>query len=482
MGISVSLFLCAGALHAQQGDKQDPRSVNPINPLPPSDAGATANFGGKPVPAARGVSTPYSPQSYDPAQAEPDTNTLSGAEVFGVGSLTHSRNVFDPLVSVTVLGQTMPVGTGTQTQLGPGAILGGSLLFNRVWSRYQFIAIYNGGDNISDNARDKGQFHDLTVEQEVEWERWRLRLRDEFLTAPGSSFGGAGMGGPGLIGQFSGVQGVALNTIAQQFIPADTIQTVQTRRDRNMALGEAEYSFSRRSAFTVGGSYGILNFKGTDYVSSHLINLQGGYDYQLDPVNSIALIGGYGKIDFVGSPILTTDYMLSLAYGRRIFDRLSFQIAAGPQRIVVAGTSTGNFEHWIGSVNSAMTWDIRRSGFVFLYTRGVTGGSGVFYGAVTNTVTLLARHHFSRFWEGTVNGAYSLNTGLVPAGSTASSFTNWVIGGNVSRQLGRSAQLGFNYGIQKQDNPALCPVANCGVAGYQQTIGMTVHWHLRPIE
>jgi len=49
----------------------------------------TAAFGKSPIPAAHGVSALYDAQTYDPAQAEPDTNTLSGVEAFGVGSLQH---------------------------------------------------------------------------------------------------------------------------------------------------------------------------------------------------------------------------------------------------------------------------------------------------------------------------------------------------------------------------------------------------------
>src|SRR5258705_12213603 len=75
---------------------------------------AGSGYGGTPVPAARGVSSAYDAQPYDPAQVEPDTNTLSGAENFGVGSLQKSRNVFDPSISVSSWGQTRVPGTKRQ--------------------------------------------------------------------------------------------------------------------------------------------------------------------------------------------------------------------------------------------------------------------------------------------------------------------------------------------------------------------------------
>ena len=72
-------------------------------------------------------------------------------------------------------------------------------------------------------------------------------------------------------------------------------------RYRNSVLGQAEYSFSRRSAFTFSGSYGLLHFPNAGYVSSHMLNAQAGYDYLLDPRNSIAILASYGKIDYTGT-------------------------------------------------------------------------------------------------------------------------------------------------------------------------------------
>ena len=101
----------------------------------------------------------------------------------------------------------------------------------------------------------------------------------------------------------------------------------------NAILGQAEYSFSRRSAFTFSGSYGLLHFTVPGYISTSLFNVQAGYDYLLDPFNSVAILGSYGKIDYTGTGSSTTDYVGALAYGRKITGRLAFQVAAGPQEI-----------------------------------------------------------------------------------------------------------------------------------------------------
>ena len=82
-----------------------------------------------------------------------------------------------------------------------------------------------------------------------------------------------------------------------------------------------------------------------------MVNAQAGYDYLLDPSNSIAILASYGKINYTGTGTTTigngdstTDYLGALAYGRKITGRLAFQVAAGPQEIHFAGPGgVGNF-------------------------------------------------------------------------------------------------------------------------------------------
>jgi len=239
---------------------------------------------------------------------------------------------------------------------------------------------------------------------------------------------------------------------------------------------------SRRSAFTFAGSYGLLHFTDAGYFSSRMWNAQVGYDYLLDPADSIALLASYGKVDFTGTSNSTTNYLAALAYGRKITGRMAFQVAAGPEQIR-SSSGASAFQLWYGSVSSALTYQWRRAGYSLSFMRGLSSGSGVFLGAKSNVVTLAAHRQFTRFWTGSVNGGYAINDSLVAAGAPAVRFDNWFVGGNIARQLGSHLQINFSYGIQRQNNPAVCPVSlvgGCGVNGFQQTFGMTVNWHLRP--
>ena len=94
--------------------------------------------------------------------------------------------------------------------------------------------------------------------------------------------------------------GSSLNSIGQAFIPSESIQTGNAMRYRTRSWDKRNIRFSRRSAFTFSGSYGLLHFSDAGYISSQMLNVQAGYDYLLDPKNSIAILAGYGKIDYTG--------------------------------------------------------------------------------------------------------------------------------------------------------------------------------------
>jgi hypothetical protein len=496
-----ALVFCASAAIAQD-QKQDTSPIDPNAPLQPLDTTPGGVYGNKPpVGVVRGANAPYEPETYNYNQAVPDQNTLAGAAPFTIGSLERTRNIFDPAISVSQIGQTVPDQTGKSVLTGV-SVASASLNFNHTGSGYQFSTLYNGGETFNlgygsatsffGQAPSHSQFHNLSVSEQLEWARWHVLLRDDFMASPGAAFTGQGMGGPGLSTQFSSMLGQSLNSFAQAFQPSQTVNTGLDMRYQDTVLGQAEYSFSRRSAITFAGSYGLLHFTGTGYFNSTLMDAQAGYDYLLDPANSIAVLGSYGRINYtgngtpavgtttVGTGNSTTDYVGALAYGRKITGRLAFQVAAGPQEIVSSGTAAGNFHILFASVNSALNYERRRSGLSLSVVRGLTGGSGVFLGATSNTVSGSAHYQFTRFWTGTVNGGYSINNSLAPAGVATTQFDNWFTGANLAHRVGPHAMLNLNYGASKQNSPATCLVTSCGGVGLQQTLGLSVNWHLRP--
>src|SRR5258708_17584980 len=174
--VSAAMALSVAGVHAQDQSK-DPRSISPIPPNSSTNAGANSGFGKSPIPAAHGVSALYDAQLYDPALAEPDTNTLSGTEVFGVGSLQHPRDLFDPSITVSSLGQSGATDATGQTALHAITLVGGSLNFNHIWSRYHFTTTYNGGENPVFEVSKNTMYYNLGGSQDIVLQRFRPHPR-----------------------------------------------------------------------------------------------------------------------------------------------------------------------------------------------------------------------------------------------------------------------------------------------------------------
>lgn len=474
VAFAVVLGLCIPALRAQdqQSTKQDSGPASPDSPLPPMGA----NPKGQP---ARGVSPASDSQPYDPAQVQPDTHVLSGAELFSVGSLGKPRTIFDPSLYVSATGTSAPFLGPTQTALMSGTLFGATLNVDQRWGISRLIASYNGGDTINHpNYVTNTSYHDLSIEDEITWARLKLRIRDDLQVSPYAFFGGQGIGGPGLVGQFSS----SLQTTISSTLAGETIQTGEVIRLLNNALGEVDYSLSRRSTFSLSGSYGLLHFMGPGFIDSRSLYAQGGYNHMLDPKDSIAVIGAYNKSDFVGFPNSNHAYIGELAYGRNITGKVALQMAAGPEQIRVSNPGSSDFQFLSWSTSAAISFHHPRTDYSLHYTHALSNGGGVILGALSHTFSASVSHSFTRYWSGSASSGYAFSRSLtLPTAPTSYSFTNWFAGAYIGRRLGYHMNVSFNYGVNYSGTNSTCPVNVCGYGGYFHTFGTTVNWHLRRV-
>jgi hypothetical protein len=438
-------------------------------------------------PAARGVSAPDVDEPYAVPQTQPDTHALSGAESFSVGSLGGARDIIGVSLFANEYGSTW-AGSGTTQTTGAMTTLGGNLNLNRTWNKSRFTAYYNGAASLGyagSNGANQNRYwyQDLRAEQVVNVGRWALTVHNDFLASPESGFGGQALGGPGLLGQFSPVSAVPLGVLNPGLSSSGSILTGPSMRIINTAMGEADYSLSRRTAITFSGSYGLLHFMSPGYVDSHQITGQLGYDYSLSPESTVALIAGYSRIRFIGSAAALDTSSFQVAYGRKITGRMALQIEGGPMNFRVRDPYSGAGSNLSWTAHGVLTYQFRRIGYSLSYDHNVTAGSGVFFGSKSHDFTASAHRNLTRFWLADANVGYAINDSLEPATSTATGFHNWYAGANLTRQIGRSLGLSINYGIQRQRGfgGSGCPVASCGNTSLGQTFGVTFTWQLRPI-
>jgi hypothetical protein len=481
--LMLALALYIPALWAQDQTQQSSgsRSDNngaSVSPLPPTENGANGNQ--KPASSARGLllrEGDIEPQ--EPASTQPDTHALSGAENTGTGSLGQVHNVVNPSLFLSEFGDTgIPIGS---SRLNAITQFGGNIDLDHTWRRYRIVGVADAGDSLAfapPSPLYQSWYGDLAVEQQINWSRWILRFRDTFQFTPQASFGSQSTGGPGTLGQFDTPS--SLGVVNPDFTPAESVLTGSTMRLGLTSIAEADYAISRRSQITFDGSYGLLHFVHAGYINSQQTAAQVGYDYLVDPKDTIAVMASYGHTMFSGSSFAIEYDQVQAAFARKVTGRLAFQVGGGPAKVRLINVPAPSPRLGWG-LNSALTYELRRTGYSLMYTRNVTSGSGVLLGAQTQNVVASVHHRLSRSWVSSLSAGYTRSSSLVPVAVAASRFSSWYAGANAGHQIGQYISIGFNYGVQRQySNSSACPVANCGVTNLWQTFGATLTWHPRP--
>jgi hypothetical protein len=229
------------------------------------------------------------------------------------------------------------------------------------------------------------------------------------------------------------------------------------------------------------------------------VTARGGYNYQVTQKNTIALLYTFSGFRYSHFSQSIDDHTAQISFARRVTGRLTFQVAAGPQVAVFRmpipggsgssgggegnGASSGNSTQLYWSLNTALQYQLQRTVLGIAYNHGVSGGSGVLGGAVSDTVTGSATRQMSRTFSSGVTAGYARNNGLT-TGTTASSqtYNYWFAGASLSHPWGRSLGLTLSYQMQYQDsNAAFCIGPTCGTSVIRHLLSVGLGWHERPL-
>lgn len=492
--------LVSGLARAQQGGAQQPGT--PDQPQPPTSAEQPAtpdkSKSQATVPAARSVWGSDAPATVtDPEAYIPDSRPLSGAALLTAGQPQSHVNNFDMSLNFAFSGNTNLLNSANQFVLGTQTVAGGDLDYAHTWRRNSFAASYDGGGMIFDPSSTfygNGMFHSLSLGEQIAGGRWILRLTDDFLYSTNADLGGAGLAGPGLLGEFGG----PFAGLTPDFGGAGgTILTGPGRRVSNSSIAEVEYDLSPRSAITVSGLYDLLHFFDAGYIDNHDYLGRVGYDIGVSPKNTVAFYAQSGRSYYnlfstagagpggAGTPPIpsnTTEYGAGIGFSRRLTGRMAFQIQGGPDLEVLSPKSISNTpNHWIYDVAISVSYEFQRSVVSASYFHGPTVGAGVYAGSSSHVLTGGYTRRFTHFLSANLNAGYTRNNALATATGFSSQFSNWFFGASVNRQLGRSMDFTIDYGAQKQTAGGVCPVANCLLAPARQIFGFALAWHPRPI-
>src|ERR1700723_86513 len=486
----LSVSLCAAALmaipvRAQQPPDQDQSQKPAPNPNAPSENPA------QPIPAIRSPLAGLNGTDDDREVTQktlPDTTALTGVEPISFGRAPLDHNYIQPQFRIFSIADSDELSASNSSGWGDFTSFVGGIDLHDASGISNLTLSYLGGGTISiGGSAGDSTLQQLGVTEALNWKRLKLQFIDQFSLLPESSFGYAGLGsGVGLPGGGSlGLQ--------PGLTPGDSILTTRGLRATNSFLTEADIFLDRRSSINVAGGSPPLHYLYIDLIDLRDTIFQAGYNYQLTAKDTVGFFYRFSGYRYSGFNQSINDNSFQASYGRRVTGRFSFQIQGGPDITYVSspltttttGTTTGGQMreiYWSLSTNAQYQW--QKVGFGAQYAHGVSGGSGVLLGALSDTVSASAGRQLTRQLNGSVDVGYSRNKGINPFGTTptAQSFGYWYGGVNFGRTLGRALDVSLSYQLQHQSsNQGFCVGTNCNADLTRNQISVGLNWHRQPI-
>jgi len=420
-----------------------------------------------------------------PAQ-KVEKDTLSGNQYLGLENLQGSRSYLMSNLSFTSGSDFGPDGLGG-TRFSSQSQFNGSLDLRREWSRNALSLTYSGGGVVynTNSGQQNGFVQALGISETVTMRRWTLSIRNSLSFLPESGFGSSLLGS---IGQNSFGSNALFNG-NQLFNNGQTILTGVGKRISNSASGQLQYDVNRQFAFTASGVYGILRFLDgqAGQLESNSVGFNGGMNYKFGRGNSVAVNYAFQEAMFRGVGGQIRNQTATFSYARQLPGRMTLQIGGGPRfsHSDIVGRPIRDRFSW--SATSRLLFALGETGNLgFSYSRSSTNGSGVLFGAVTDTVETTYSRQLSRKWTTSFNGGYARNESITQqiAGTGGFRFHTWHVGANAGRDLGRSLRMTMAYTYQNQDQTSCFVLAACSVGngGGRHVINIGFQWLLRRIE
>jgi hypothetical protein len=428
----------------------------------------------------------------DPNKLIPDSRSLTGAETFSLGELAAHHSYWQPHVDFTSIVDSNGLSSTTNTGWTTRSTFYGGIDLHRIAGNSNLSMLYSGGASISnDGSANNGIIQNLLFEDRMVYRRATVSLIDQLSYLPENAFGSpfGNIGTPLGSGSFGLQPGL---------VPGQSILTASGQRLSNSFVPEVDVRLTARTSLTFVGNYALLHYYDNDLLNSYNAGMSVGYNHQMTRKDTIGVSYSFNALRYSNFNQSIDDHVVHFSYGRRVTGKLAFQIAAGPEFTWFATpiTATGNAgtgttlssssQQYYWSLNTSLTYQLRRTGLGLTYSHGVSGGSGVQAGSVADTVSTSATRQLSRTFSGSWNLSYGRNNGLTvngPGSTTANqTFSYWSTNIGLSHPMGRTMNLGLNYLLQYQNsNSAFCVGPTCGSSFVVNQILISLGWHDHPI-
>ena len=495
----LALGLLAGSAWAQQGQQttqQDQQTQGQQNQGQTPQGQQNEAQPTAPIPAYHSPLASEAGSDTDEEETQPltpDTRALAGAQNLSLGDLANDHSYWQPHIDIFGSVDSNPQEGPNSSGWGTWASFSGGADVHRVSGNSALTLTYLGGGVIASGANtSNGIVQQLGVVQKFALRRWTLTFMDQMSFLPGSAFGFGGLGYTGLPTTGSVGSGTAFG------LPGQTVLTGLGQTIANAFSTEADVNLTPRTSLTFVGGYSLLNYSDSGLLDFTSASFRGGYNYLLTRKDTIAALYTYTAVRYSNYNQSIDEHTIQGSYARRVTGRLAFQIAAGPQIAlfrtpIPAGSgssgsggstsSTNSSTQLYWSLDTNLRYQLQRTGLGLSYDHGVSGGSGVLGGAVTDIVSGSLTREMSRTFSSALTAGYSRNHGVdIASTAMGQTYDYWYAGATFSHPMGRTLGLTFSYQMQYQSsNSSFCIGSTCGTSVIRHLISFGVGWHERPL-
>ncbi len=362
------------------------------------------------------------------------TNTMPGSN-FGFNLPTHVGSLAYSLTGSELI--ESGYGTGS---VYASSVISGNLAYLSKSEQAPFSLVYSGGVVFTGVPGTSGTefYQNLAASQVYRTRSWSFVVSDAFSYLPGSPTTGlSGVAGVGDVGVFPVQTGLG---------PNQTILSNNSSRFSNGLDGSATWQVTPSLDLEGSGNWQVLSFTGDNPGNNtNEIGATFGPNYRIDALNSVGAQAYYQRQTYPGH----ADYLIetvgaNVTYSRTWTRRLNTSFAFGPQR--THGTTIVPIpSQWTLGGNASVTYATRTTGFYGNYSRGVNSGSGIIFGALSDTVGAGLTRPINRDWNLAFQVNYSHDVGLAPIDNLIPTYNSVTGSAQVSRRLTETLSLYGSY-------------------------------------
>ncbi len=351
----------------------------------------------------------------------------------------------------------------TESQQGASAYtstsLSGNLGYMSTSQRFPFSMIYSGGlvfTQVPGNDSTE-TFQDIALSQVANTKSWVFVVSDAMSFLPGAPTTGlSGVAGVGDVGVFPVQTGIG---------PNQSILTNYSSRISNGLEGSATWQMTPSLDLSASGSWQVLYFTGgADGLNTDQWSATFGPSYRIDARNSVGAGAYYSEMTYPGY----TQYKIetegvNVNYSRAWTRKVSTSVSFGPAR--TSGVTIVPIpQQWNLAGSASVSYATRTTGFYGSYDRSVNGGSGIVFGALTDSVSAGMNRPINRDWNLGLQVSYSRSVSLTPVNGLFARYNGTFGSAQVARRITESLSCFASYtGISQsaKDQPgALGPAFN----------------------